>query len=502
MKEKEPLKTESGQSRRNFIKTGALGVAGFTIVPRHVLGRGFLAPSDTLYIAAVGAGGQANTDVGAFDRSGKAKIAFLCDVDFQRAADNIKKFPSAKKYVDWRELFDKESKNFDAVSVTTPDHTHAVVGSAAMSLGKHIWIQKPLAHDVFEVRHLTEMAKKYKVVSQMGNQGSSNDSVRSMREWYDAGLIGDVHTVYCWTNRPVWPQGIAWPTKSTTPPASLNWDLWQGTAPAKPFPIGFEEGGIKLVPFNWRGWWDYGTGALGDMGAHIIEAPMRVLDLGYVSAVEASIGSTYVDEFKEGIFPDSCPRASYAIMTFPKTPKTQGPVKLHWMDGGIMPERPEELGPNEAFGNSDGGMLFVGTKGKILANCYGTAARLLPTSRMNEIDVPEKLARVKDSMQGHWAQWVEASIAGYGKMETSSPFEKAGLLSEALAMANLAIRGYNLPKQVQGPANADGTPGRVRTTYPGRTKILWDAKNMQVTNVPELNQFVKREYRAPWSLSS
>ncbi|HEX8059807.1 MAG TPA: Gfo/Idh/MocA family oxidoreductase, partial [Cyclobacteriaceae bacterium] len=244
--------------RRTFLSQAGLAAAAITIVPRHVLGKGYRAPSDTLYVAGIGAGGKGRSDIAAFAKSGKATIAYLCDVDDRQAAASREAFPQAKYIKDYRELLDKESKNFDAVSVSTPDHMHAIQALSAMELGKHVYVQKPLTHDIFEARQLTEAAKRYKVVTQMGNQGASNDGVRQMREWYDAGLIGDVHTVYCWTNRPIWPQGIAWPQASNEIPKELDWNLWLGTAPQKNYVD-------NLVPFNWRGWWDYGTGALGDM---------------------------------------------------------------------------------------------------------------------------------------------------------------------------------------------------------------------------------------------
>ncbi|RQP19446.1 MAG: gfo/Idh/MocA family oxidoreductase, partial [Parapedobacter sp.] len=263
------------QSRRDFISTASLAVAGVTIVPRHVLGgKGFIAPSDKLLIAGVGVGGKGRSDLKNFYDSGKAEIAYLCDVDDRMAKESRERFPKAKYYHDWRELFDKESKHFDAVSVSTPDHNHAIIAMGAMQLGKHVYVQKPLTHDIYEARKLTEAAKKYKVVTQMGNQGASGDGVRQLREWFDAGIIGDVHTVYTWTNRPVWPQGIPWPAQSPTVPKELDWDLWLGTAPYKEYVDG-------LIPGSWRGWWDYGTGALGDLGCHLLEAPFSVLDLKY-----------------------------------------------------------------------------------------------------------------------------------------------------------------------------------------------------------------------------
>ncbi|MGJ1320358.1 Gfo/Idh/MocA family protein [Sphingobacterium spiritivorum] len=472
------MNKNSSTSRRDFIRSAATAAAAFMIVPRHVLGgTGFIAPSDKLQVAGIGVGGKGASDINSFFASGKADIAFLCDVDDTRAAGTVKKFPKAKYYKDFREMLDKEHKHIDAVSISTPDHNHAIQSLAAMQLGKHVYVQKPLTHDVWEARVLTDAAKKYKVVTQMGNQGASNDGPRQVREWYEAGIIGDVHTVYCWTDRPVWPSGIPWPTQKGQIPKELDWDLWLGTAPQRDY---IE----KLVPFNWRGWWDYGTGALGDMGCHLLEVPFSTLGLTYVQDVQASVGTVYVDEFKRGYFPESCPPSSHATLTFPKGNRTAGPVTLHWMDGGIQPPRPDELGANEIFGDGGNGILLVGTKGKILADTYGQNARLLPTSRKE--NVAQKYARVAGGAEGHYGQWVEACIAGYGKKEVSSPFEIAGPLTEALLMANLAIRGADM---------------RINNKYPGRNlKLLWDNQQMKVTNFDEVNQFVKRNYRTGWDI--
>jgi predicted dehydrogenase len=457
-------------TRRDFIKKSSLAAASFMIVPRFVLGgKGYRAPSDMLTVAGIGAGGKGQSDIANFAKSGKANIAFLCDVDERQAAKTVANFPKAKVYKDWREMLDKEHKHIDACSVSTPDHNHAIIAFSAMQLGKGVYVQKPMTHDIWEARLLTEAAKKYKVVTQMGNQGSSNEGTRLMSEWYDAGLVGDVHTIYCWTNRPVWPQGIPWPPPQPNIPKELSWDLWLGTAPKKDYVD-------KLVPFNWRGWWDYGTGALGDMGCHLMEAPFRALGLQYVKDVQASVGTVYVDEFKAGHFPDSCPPSSHITMTFPKTEKTQGDVTVHWMDGGIMPERPVELGPNEKFGGEeDNGCLFIGTKGKMYASTYSDAATLLPKSLTVTAKAPQKWARVPGGADGHYAQWVEGCLAGYGKTELSSSFDKAGPLTEALLMANLAVRGHALAG--------------------GHVKLEWDNQAMKVTNFDAVNQYVKRNYR-------
>jgi hypothetical protein len=247
-----------------------------------------------------------------------------------------------------------------------------------------------------------------------------------------------------------------------------------GTAPQKDYVN-------KLVPFNWRGWWDYGTGALGDMGCHLMEAPFRVLDIRYAKDVQASVGSVYVDEFKKGVFPESCPPSSHITLTFPKTAKTKGEVTMHWMDGGIQPERPLELLPDEKWGGEEGnGTLFIGTKGKMYSSTYSDGATLLPKSRTTDAKAKQKWARVPEGANGHYKQWVEGCIAGYGKTQLSSSFETAGPLTEALLMANLAVRGYDLKG--------------------GNKKLLWDNANMKVTNFDEVNQYVKRNYREGWTL--
>jgi predicted dehydrogenase len=470
-------------SRRDFVKTTTLAAAGFMIVPRHVLGgKGFLAPSDRLQLAGIGAGGKGESDIANIVKGGKTDVAFLCDVDTRRAATSLTNFPKAKYYKDYRELLDKEHKHIDAVTVSTPDHNHAMIAMAAMQLGKHVYVQKPLAHDIYEARMLTEAAKRYKVVTQMGNQGASGDGVRRLQEWYNADKIGKVHTVYCWTDRPVWPQGISWPTTKVDVPKELDWDLWLGSGTYKDYID-------NLVPFNWRGWWNYGTGAIGDMGCHIVEPVFRVLDLDTPITVECSVGSVYVGEFTRAYLPESCPPSSHVVLTFAKTNKTDGEVKVHWMDGGIKPERPEELGPDEKFG--DNGVLFIGTKGKIFCDTYGKNPRMLPLSRNDDDDTEITIPRVPGQEDGHYAMFAEAAIAGYGKIQLSSPFELAGPLTESLLIANLAIRGTDVQRK-------DANGG---ISYPGRDiKMLWDKVNMKVTNFDEVNQFVKREYRKGWSL--
>jgi len=470
------MSTKRKNSRRGFIRDTSMAATGFFIVPRHVLGKGFLAPSDRLTIAAIGAGGKGGDDLRNFYGSGKVDVAFLCDVDDRQAANSVKTYTKAKYYKDFREMLDKEHKHFDAVSVSVPDNCHAVAAMAAMQLGKHVYVQKPMTHDIYEARTMTEAAKRYKVVAQMGNQGSSGDGVRLMQEWYNAGLIGDATAIHVWTHRPVWPQGGLKPTTKDEIPKELDWELWQGPAAA-------DEYHKEFLPFNWRGWWAYGTGALGDMGCHLIDPAFKTVGLGYPSEVECSMSTLYQVMWTPLAHPDSCPVSSSVKMKFPGKPGKPD-VALYWMDGGIQPERPDELGPNEQMGGSDGGVIITGTKGKMMCGTYGANPTLLPTTRMSETaNVPKTLARVPE---GHYVQWVNACIAGYGQKELSSPFDYAGPLTETILMGNLALRSFNIRD----------TSGH----YPGRKKLLWDAANMKITNFDEANQFVKREYRQGWKL--
>ncbi|HTE33758.1 MAG TPA: Gfo/Idh/MocA family oxidoreductase [Chryseolinea sp.] len=502
MNEDENEKKDKKISRGKFVRDAGLAAAGFYIVPRHVLGgKGFVAPSDKLYIAAIGCGGEAASDIHHYATTPKknAEIAFLCDVDDRQAAPRRKEHPKASFYHDWRELFEKESKHFDAVSVAIPDHNHAIVGLAAMQLRKHLYLQKPLTHDISEARILTEASKKYQVVTQMGDQGASCDGMRTLREWFEADLIGDIQKVYCWTNRPVWPQGIDWPMSKPPVPKELKWDLWLGTAQQ----TNYIE---NLVPFNWRGWWEFGTGALGDMGCHIMGPPFKLLELGYPTDLSGSASTVYKGIFKEGIYPQSGPVSSSIKFKFKK--KNGKDLDLYWMDGGIIPERVEELEPNlnmnDALGDwpgendFEGSTLFIGTKGKAACGWGGSHPRLLPLSLNKDVNIPKKYPRVDGDMNGHWWQWVDASIAGYGKIELSSPFEGyAGPLTETVLLGNLLLRSFNLQEKI---TRKDPVYGKVGDyAFKGRyIDLKWDGENMKVTNFEPANQFLKREYRKGW----
>jgi predicted dehydrogenase len=502
MKRKINSKDHTGISRRKFVKTAATSAAALTILPNFtVSGLGYVAPSDKLLIAAVGCGGEGADDIRHYKIAPKknAEIAFLCDVDDRQAAPRIKQFPKAKFYHDWREMFDKESKKFDAVSVAIPDHNHAIVGLSAMQLKKHLYLQKPLTHDIYEARILTQASEKYKVVTQMGDQGASCDGMRTLREWIEADVLGEIQKVFCWTDRPVWPQGISWPTARPPIPKELKWDLWLGTAEQTDYID-------NLVPFNWRGWWRFGTGALGDMGCHIMGPPFKLLNLSYPTEVSCSASTVYKGIFVEGIYPDSGPVSS--SIRFKYELKNGKSLDLYWMDGGITPERPYEIDPdlnmNDIMGDYpglndyEGATLFIGSKGKAACGWGGRNPILLPMSRTKDISIPKKYKRIEGDMDGHWWQWIDACIAGYGNAEVDSPFVGyAGPLTETVLMGNLLLRSFNIQEKIK---RKDPVYGEMEGfVFPGRYKSYkWDGENMRITNFEAANQFVKREYRKGW----
>lgn len=451
----------------------------FHIFSRHVLGgKNFTAPSDMLNVAAIGAGGKAWENLNRTYDKGEANIVSLCDVDDRMAKRSRDKWPRASYYRDFREMLDKEDRNIDGVIISSPDHMHAVHALRAMKMGKHVYVEKPLTHDIYEARILTEAARKYQVVSQMGNQGSSGDDTRYVEKWIQDGLIGDVHMVHVWTNRPVWPQGIPTPKGGLPVPSELDWDLWLGTAPRRDFnPI--------YLPANWRGWVDFGTGALGDMGCHFIDVPFRALKLGYPVSVQCSVGAVWKGFFEEAIYTDSYPPSSKIHIQFPAR-EGMPPVELVWYDGGIKPRRPDELKADEPMADVDGGMIFEGSKGKLMAGLFGMRATLLPTSKMKEISPPEpSQSLVPDGSVGHQQQWVQACKNGFGSY-TSSNFDIAGPLTETVIMGNLAVLSYNYK---QGDE------------FPGRKLLLWDGPNMKITNFEPANKFVKRNYRGNYDFA-
>ena len=307
----------SKNSRREFIKTGAVA-SSFFIVPRHVLGGpGYTSPSDQLNLAAIGAGGKGRSDIRNASVKGRERVTALCDVDFSGSAkSSVEAFPKAKLYHDYREMLDQE-KDIDAVTISTPDHVHGPAAAFAMQRGIHVYVQKPLTHNIREARILTQMARDNKIVSQMGNQGGSNPLLGMVQGWVDSGVIGKISRVQVWTNRPVWPQGGAMPDPDPdAKPKDLHWDLWLGPAKSKPYTP-------NLHPFNWRGWWDYGTGALGDVGCHLIDIPFRTLGLKYPKDAECSIGAVFSKMWNPDYHPDGCPASSFITLHFDATDKSK-----------------------------------------------------------------------------------------------------------------------------------------------------------------------------------
>lgn len=472
-------KRRDALSRRDFLKNATLAATGFIIVPRHVLGRGYTAPSDKVNVAGIGVGGRGSSVLRELESQ---NIVALCDVDDRRAADTYKRYDKAPRYRDFRKMLDRE-KGIDAVVVATPDHTHAVAAMAAMQLGKHVYVEKPLTHSIYEARMLTQAAERYKVVTQMGNQGSSGDGIRETQEIIDAGIIGDVARVHVWTNRPVWPQGVPTPSGDHAAPAELDWDLWLGPAPQRDYHPNY-------LPFKWRGWWDFGTGALGDMGCHFLDSPFKALRLRYPVAAEASAAQVWSGDFFEADYADSCPPASRVHIYFPERGEMP-PVEIVWYDGGLLPQRPEELGPNEDFGEWDGGILFEGARGKMMCGIFGNNPTLLPTKLNKNFQQPEPtLPRIKESHQMNWINGITKGTP------TTSSFDYAGPFTEMVLMGNLAVRCFNMKKLKPGKKPGDWAP----YAYPGRLRLEWDGDNMQVTNFKPANDWVNRPYRKGWSL--
>jgi predicted dehydrogenase len=520
----------SGITRRKFVTTVAATGAALTIVPRHVLGRGFQAPSDTLNIATVGINGQGFTNTR--NLMGENIVA-ICDVDdslldnaltrakaaatgqgsggggqqrkreFSKAqleanarrpptnvTENTRKFvdqqiPKLKRYRDYREMLDKQ-KDIDGVVVATPDHMHAPIALAAMDIGKHVYVQKPLCWSVREARQLAEKAKAApKIITQMGNQGHSTDGARTGQEYLAAGAIGDIREVHVWTNRPLgyWPQGI--PRPAPLPPENpqrplrwngpgvearlaaalngnypvpdgLSWDLFLGVAPQVEYhPI--------YHPFNWRGWVDWGQGALGDMGAHLIDHPFWALNLGMPTQIE-TISTPF-----NGVCYPSATTTYYQFAERGSLPA----VKLTWYDGGFNPPKPEEIGEERL--NGEGGVLYIGSKGKMLQDTYGLNPRLLPQSMHDSYGTPkQKLARIVH--EEHEVNWVEAIK---GKADISSPFDYASRLIEVMLLGVVSLRAG-------GKIQYDGAAGRV-------TNMVKNGNN-----TVDPNDFLTREYRAGW----
>ena len=430
-------------SRRDFMGAAATATA-FTIVPRYVMGGSrYIAPSEKLNIACIGLGSMGANDV---RQVSSENIAALCDVDWKHAADTFKQYPFAKKYRDFRRMLEREDKHIDAVTVSTPDHNHAVAAMMAIKMDKHVYCQKPLAHDVFEVRQLTEAAREHNVVTQMGIQIHAEDTVKLVVEIIKSGIIGKVRKVDIWSGKN-WGGGTR-PTETEPIPETLNWDLWLGPAPWRPYHHSY-------LPGDWRRWWDFGTGTLGDMGCHIIDPVFWALDLVHPISVEA-----HPTEFNNETYPE----ATAVRWEFPERGNLP-PVTVTWYDGVNRPFLPKELEPGRKLPEQGG--LYYGEKGTILAPHMG-GPRLIPDSEMRGFKKPEPfLGRGIN----HYEEWTRACKGG---PKPSASFDYSGPLTETILLGNVAALAGE--------------------------KLYWDGPNLKITNIPDANKHLKREYREGWKL--
>jgi len=448
-------KQRSGISRRDFISGSAATAVSLNIVPRYVLGgQGNVPPSEKLNIAGIGVGGQGRWDL---DNVSSENIIALCDVDWERAAGTFKQYPKAKRYRDFRKMLEKET-NIDAVVVATPDHTHAVATMMAIKMGKHVYCEKPLTRTVYEARAVAKAARQAGVATQMGNQGMAFEGNRLINEWLWDGAIGPVREVHAWSDRPThngqlfWDQGVDRPKDTPPVPSTLDWDLWLGPAPYRPYHPAY-------VPFKWRGWWDFGSGGLGDMGIHNLAPVFSALKLGAPTSVHSS--STLVNN-------ETLPLASTVHYEFPAR-GDMPPVKLTWYDGGLRPPMPREHRGNWRVGMIDDGLLFVGDEGKLKCSEYGGSPRLIPEAKMQAYKRPPKTL---PRSIGHHKEWIQACKRGG---PTRSKFDFAGPLTEAVLLGTVSVRM-------------------------GGKKLIWDSENMRVTNVPEANEYLHYQYRNGWTL--
>jgi predicted dehydrogenase len=430
-------------SRRDFIGVAA-AAAAFTIVPRRVLGGPhYTPPSEKLNIACIGIGGMGANDV---EQVRTENIIALCDVDWKHAANTFEKFPTVKRYRDLRQMLEAEDKKIDAVTVSTPDNTHAIAAMMAIKMGKHVYCQKPMAHDVYEVRQLTDAARKHKVVTQMGIQLHAEGYLRQLVEMIKSGVIGKVHRVDIWSNKN-WGGGT--PPPDTPPvPKWLSWDLWLGPAPYRPYnPV--------YLPGNWRRWWDFGTGTLGDMGCHIIDPACWALELCYPTSVESHPGAFNNETY---------PQQTVVRWDFPARGDLS-PVTVTWYDGANSPPRPEELESERRL--PDQGGLYYGEEGIILAPHMG-GARLIPEAKMKGFKPPEPfLPRAPD----HYQEWIRACKGGPKPLAN---FDYSGPLTETILLGNVAARAGQ--------------------------KLLWDGHNFKVTNMSDAERYLRRNYRDDWNL--
>jgi predicted dehydrogenase len=470
-------------NRRHFLRSAGVATAAavaWQIVPRHVLGRGQVPPSEKVNIAGIGVGGQGPGDLQQLSGTNAVNIVAVCDVDPRRTGEMVRKYPGAKPFSDYRKMLDELRDGLDGVVIATPDHHHAFASMEAIKRGKHVYCEKPLTHSVWEARRIAEAARQAKVATQMGNGGQASGETRLLQEQVWSGVIGPVREVHVWTDRPsrglfdeYWPQGVDRPKETPPTPEGMDWDLWLGPAPSRSYHPTYH-------PFKWRGWWDFGTGAMGDIGCHSLDPIFRALKLGHPISVQAA--SSRVNK-------ETYPLASMITYRFPArgaevqannahvrtlTGREAGGIempelKLVWYDGGLRPPRPEGLPEDDTMG--DNGRLLVGDKGFILGNRVYPESLREGTSRR-----PQHLP----SSPGHHLEWVNACR---GEPAAGSNFDFAGPLTEVVLLGNVALR----------------TQLRTELT---KHKLLWDPKAFKFTNLDDANQFLKREYRQGWSLEA
>jgi len=467
--------SEAPCTRRQFLASASFSTAAFLLAPSGVLGlRAGTSGNEKLNIAGIGIGGQGGSDL---ENMESENIVALCDVDQKHAAHIFKKYPQAKQFTDYRKMLD-EMKEIEAVVIATPDHHHAFASMEAIKRGKHVYCEKPLTHSVWEARRVATAARSAKVATQMGNQGQASQETRHLCELVWSGVIGPVHEAHIWTDRPsnglfkeYWPQGVARPKDTPPVPETLDWDLWLGPAPERPYHPAY-------LPFVWRGWWDFGTGALGDIGCHSMDPVFRALKLGAPTSVQASSTRVNEETFPVGSmityeFParDIALQANNCHITGLSGAAAGGvempACKLTWYDGGLRPPRPDKLPEGQKMG--DNGRLLVGEKGFILGN------QIFPESCAKEA------AEIRDHIPtspGHYREWI---LACKGGKPAGSNFDWAGPLAESVLLGNVALR----------------VKLREELTI---CRLFWDGANLKFTNLDDANKFVRREYRSGWTL--
>ena len=456
----------STPSRRNILAASA-AVTAFTIIPSSVLAKSAnkkrkkkdlepLLPSERLNLGFVGVGGRGVSNIRGCSAH---NIYALCDADADRGAVSFEKYPSAKRFDDWREFLDEEAKNLDAVVISTPDHTHAVVAMAAMQLGLPVYCEKPLTRTISEARVLTEYARKNKIICQMGNQGHASEGARLTNEWIQGGLLGDIREVHCWTDRPSWPQGIMRPSAEKIP-RTMNWDVWLGPAPEAMY-------SSQIAPFKWRGFWDYGAGAVGDMGAHIIDHPVWALGLGAPLSVEVEF-----ERKNQASAKDSFPVSTVLIYQFAAR-GDKPPVTLRWYDGKNRPARPAGL--EEARTIPGNGVIYYGSERSMMHGSHGGVPRIFPEVEMKAAAQNKLIpAKTIERSPGHYEEWFRA-IKENDYDGPKSNFDYAGPLTETMLLGCVVTR--------VGPG----------------TKLMWDSENMK-TNNELANRYIQHEYREGWTL--